>query len=189
MFTGQFNRIHSDVLDCRQTSTLVTWQHMVLLRWLGNDESCCCVLAGKQRYTQPGFLDLRLTWAQLMGLHLLVNEQESPEQVIKHRLKTVWLYSACWMGCTEELTVEQISISVFELLWGFFCAHSKHSDISQCVHCTAVARRQLLIRSQLKLTHRLAHQRFPPVIQSRPWSQKTLCVLQCPDFWVGLLQR
>lgn len=57
-------------------------------------------LAGWQRRTQPDFLDLRFTWAELMGLHLLVNEPGSPEWVIKHRLKTVWkvlIYSYCWM--------------------------------------------------------------------------------------------
>ena len=46
-------------------------------------------LAGRQRRTQPVFLDFRLTWAELMGLHLPVNEPESPERVIKHRLKAV----------------------------------------------------------------------------------------------------
>lgn len=41
------------------------------------------VLAGRQRRTQPAFLDLRLTRAQLMGLHLPVNEPQS-------QLKTGW---------------------------------------------------------------------------------------------------
>lgn len=119
----------------------------------GNDESCCRALAGGQRRRQPVFLGLRLTWAALMSLHLLVNEPESPERVIKHRLKTVWkvlIYSACWMKCTEGSAVAQINMLVFESRyyfsggrWAKYTAHIWRArfDISQCAHWIAAARK------------------------------------------------
>lgn len=66
MFRGQFNGIHNDVLDRSQSSTLVAWQHMVLLCRLGNDESCCCFGRNTKIYT-TWFLRLKVDVSSAYG--------------------------------------------------------------------------------------------------------------------------
>lgn len=65
-FRGRFNGIHNDVLDCSQSSTLVAWQHMVLLCWLGNDESCCCFGRNTKIHT-TWFLRLKVDMSSAYG--------------------------------------------------------------------------------------------------------------------------